>query len=359
VARIEVGAGAGAYPVEVGRGLREEIPARLQELSGGAGCLVIADSNTAGLVGAYLAAALRARIHVVPAGERSKSFAELERAVEAALDAGLDRRGVIVAVGGGVVGDLAGVVAATYMRGVRLVHVPTTLLAMVDSAIGGKAAIDVPRAKNLVGAFKPPAVVFVDPDLLRTLPEREYRSGLAEVAKYSMISDEHLFDTLLAEAERVLHRELDLLTTVIERCCAIKAGVVTRDEHEAGERAILNYGHTVGHALEAATGYGPLTHGEAVAVGMTAAAEIGAAAGVTPAVVVERQGALLDALHLPRTAPGVATAGDVLALLAHDKKAAAGQPRWVLIEAVGRATWGHSVPVPVVEAAVAHALEAG
>jgi 3-dehydroquinate synthase len=356
MAEIEVAAAAGNYPVVVERGLSSGLGARLRDLAGNARVLVIADENTARLMGERLAADAGAVLFTVPPGETSKDFASLERACAAALDAGLDRDSTIVAAGGGVIGDLAGVVAAVYMRGVDLVQVPSTLLAMVDSAIGGKTAVNLPHAKNMVGAFKPPAAVFVDPELLLSLPEREYRSGLAEVLKYSMIADEQLYDTLLSNNQRVLARDMNLMTEIVTMCAAIKAGVVSRDERESGERAILNYGHTFGHALEAATGYGPFTHGEAISVGMAVAAGIGEQVGVTPEPVAQQQARLLEAYELPQRVPGAAASTEVEAAIGHDKKARARLPRWVLLERIGKAVPGHRVPVEVATAVIRAAL---
>jgi 3-dehydroquinate synthase len=354
---IPVTARSGSYPIVVQRGLARNLGALLKER--GHRLLVIADDNTAELTAAAIAEQAGAAMFAISPGEASKSFASLERACEAALAAGLDRDSLIVGVGGGVVGDLSGVVAATYMRGVPLVQIPTTLLAQVDSAIGGKAAVNLPHGKNLVGAFKAPEAVYVDPELLVTLPEREYKSGLAEIAKYSMISDERLFDSLLNNAARILQRDLELVTPIIERCCEIKAGVVSRDEREDGERAILNYGHTVGHALEAATGYSVMTHGEAISVGMTAAGRLGVAAGVTPAEVTSRQAELLQALGLPLAAPGAAAVDAVLAAMSHDKKSRGGALRWVFLEAVGRATAGHTAGGDAAREAVESVLSRG
>ena len=358
VAEIEVGAGGGAYPVVVQRGVSRGLGRRLRDRLGAGAMMVVADENTAPLLGRQVAEDAGATVHKVPAGEESKSFRVLERACAAAADAGLDRGSMIVAVGGGVVGDVAGLLAAVYMRGVELVHVPTTLLAMVDSAIGGKAAVNLPQGKNLVGAFKSPVAVYVDPDVLVGLPSRQYRSGLAEVLKYSMIADEQLYDSLLANHRKMLDLEMDLLTDVVTTCCAIKAGVVTRDEHETGERAILNYGHTFGHALEAAAGYGALTHGEAISVGMGVAARLGVELGISPADVEGRQAELLRAYDLPVHAEAVAPAQAVIAAIAHDKKSRSGSTPWVLLEGVGRATPGHLVPEAAVRAAADWALGA-
>lgn len=353
---LNVTAASGAYPIVIARGAVTDLRTRIDELAEGSPVLIIADQNTAALIPRDLAVQEGRPVFKVPPGESSKSFKWLEKACSAAAVKGLDRGSLVVAFGGGVVGDLAGVVAATYMRGVRLLQVPTTLLAMVDSAIGGKAAVNLGEGKNLVGAFKPPVAVYIDPELLAELPEREYKSGLAEVLKYSMIANEQLYDSLFANRTKVLRRDIDLLTDLVTICCAIKAGVVSRDEREDGERAILNYGHTFGHALEAATGYTRITHGEAISVGMAVAAEIGGEVGVTPAETVDRQAKLLDAYDLPQRMPGVAGVDDTINLIAHDKKTRGGSTPWVFLDRLGHATPGHQVDRAVLAAAAARAL---
>lgn len=356
---LRVTASSGDYPVTIDPGLLGRLPDRIRHQAGASKVLVVGDSTTIPLFGRALAEALGAPHWAVAAGESSKSWEALEEGCRQCLEAGLDRGSTLVAIGGGVVGDLAGVIAGLYMRGIRLVHVPTTLLAMVDSSIGGKAAIDLPEGKNLVGVFKPPEAVYIDPELLTNLPDREYRTGLAEVLKCSMIADEQLYDSLLANRQKMLQKDIDLLTDVVTTCCAIKAGVVSRDEKEQGERAILNYGHTFGHALEAASGYQRLTHGEAVAVGMAVAAEVGVGMGVTPADVGVRQDQLLSAYELPQSAPGAATVADTLGLIAHDKKSRGGTTPWVLLDRLGHATIGHRVDPEVLERAASRALGPG
>jgi 3-dehydroquinate synthase len=355
---VAVSSPGGSYQVIVERGLAAGFGTRLRDQGASGRLMVIADEHTAPLLGAAIAREAGGSLFTAPAGEATKAFSELERACAAAVDAGLDRGSTIVAVGGGVVGDLAGVVAAVYMRGIGLVHVPTTLLAMVDSAIGGKAAVNLPQGKNLVGAFKSPRAVYIDPNLLSSLPPREYLSGLAEVLKYSMIADEQLYDSLLANNEKVLAKDLDLMTEIVSTCCAIKAGVVSRDEREDGERAILNYGHTFGHALEAATAYERFTHGEAISVGMAVAARIGSDLDVTPKVTVEQQVQLLTAYNLPQHAGGAASVDDIAGAISHDKKARGGETPWVLLEGLGQATAGHQVTAEVAERAIAAALAA-
>jgi 3-dehydroquinate synthase len=309
------------------------------------------------LLGRRIADECGAALFVVPAGETSKSFERLEQLCRAAARAGLERDSVVVAVGGGVVGDLAGFCAAIFLRGVGLINVPTTLLAQVDSAIGGKTGINIPEGKNLVGAFKQPEAVYIDPELLATLPDREYRSGLAEVAKYAMANDAGLYESLSRGSEAVRARDIDMLTALVERCCAIKAEVVSGDETEEGPRSVLNYGHTFGHALETASAYQAFTHGEAISVGMMVAARIGTITGVTPAGVEEKQAALLQALALPLQAPGASATERMLEVMGRDKKARGGELRWVLLEDLGSASHGHLVPPEAVEKVVAWALQ--
>jgi 3-dehydroquinate synthase len=245
----------------------------------------------------------------VPAGEASKSLSWAQRLYDACARAGLGRHSPVVALGGGVVGDLAGFVAATYMRGVPLVHVPTTLLAQVDAAVGGKAALNHPAAKNMIGVFHQPRAVVADPVTLLTLSEREYRSGLAEVVKYGVLGDPALFEALESGAEALDGRPLPFLSHLVARCCALKARIIAADEREApgGPRAWLNVGHTVGHALEAVAGFERLTHGEAVAIGMVLESEVGVRMSLTEATLPGRLRVLLGRLGLPTAPPALDT----------------------------------------------------
>ena len=271
----------------------------------------------------------------VPPGESSKSVAQAERLWQFLVELGADRQTLLVAVGGGVVGDLAGFVAATYARGIRFCQVPTTLLAQVDSSVGGKVGINLPQAKNMVGAFWQPTWVAIDPDTLATLPDREYRSGLAEVVKYGVILDPDFFAYLEDQAAALNRRDARVLTTVIARCCRLKAGVVQADEREtSGLRAVLNYGHTFAHAFETLTGYGELLHGEAVAIGMLCASRLAAALQRIPAEMTARQAQLLERLRLPTQVPQLAGA-EVLACMSKDKKVAHGKLRFVLPSRMG------------------------
>jgi 3-dehydroquinate synthase len=273
---------------------------------------------------------------VVASGEPTKSVAVAEQMWQKLLARGAGRKTVVVAVGGGVVGDLAGFVAATFARGVPYVQVPTTLLAQVDSSVGGKVAVNLPGAKNMVGAFWQPAGVLIDTDTLKTLPEREYRSGLAEVVKYGVILDATFFAYLGAHAGELLSRRHSVLHHAIERCCRLKADVVQADECEtSGQRAVLNYGHTFAHALEAVTGYGQLLHGEAVAIGMMCAARLAREVGRVDDAFCRRQHALLVALGLPVALPEVDETA-FLAAMQHDKKTEHGRLRFVLPSALGK-----------------------
>jgi len=294
--------------------------------------------------------------------EASKNLATVEGIARQLVSAGADRRAVLVAVGGGVVGDVAGFAAASYLRGVRLVHIPTTLVAQVDSAIGGKTGVNLPEGKNLVGAFYPPKLVIADPQLLGTLPHREYRSGLYEVVKYGVIADEKLFDFLERRMDTVLRRDPAALAYIIPRSIAIKAHVVNEDEREGGLRQILNFGHTLGHALEAATGYKRFLHGEAIGWGMIAATMLALAAGHLPDVDAARIIRVIAGIG-PLPPLGNIRAAQLRPILAGDKKARGGRVLWVLPRRIGKTEWGKEVPWAVVARTVADlpaiAAEAG
>ncbi|MGB9069274.1 MAG: 3-dehydroquinate synthase [Candidatus Acidiferrales bacterium] len=279
--------------------------------------------------------------------ESKKRLATVEDIARQLVRAGADRRATIVAVGGGVVGDVAGFAAATYLRGVRLVHVPTTLVAQVDSAVGGKTAVDLPEGKNLVGAFYPPKLVIVDPHTLRTLPHREFRSGLYEIVKYGVIADPKLFAFLAKRMDTVLRRDPKALDYIISRSIAIKADVVSKDERESSVRQILNFGHTLGHALETATNYRRFLHGEAVGWGMLA---------VTSMALQLKELARADAIRIlelivsvgPLPRLGNLSPSLLRRIMASDKKARAGRVLWVLPRRIGKTEWGRDVPWPVV-----------
>ena len=332
-----------SYPIVVGWGILEErLGRRLLETGFEGRAYVVCD---AGVLYPYGRAAQRSlhkagiEVHLFtfPPGEASKTMATCTAVYEWLAERRVERRDAIVAVGGGVAGDMAGFVAATYTRGVRLVQVPTTLLAMVDASIGGKVAVDLPAAKNLVGAFYHPSLVLADVSALTTLSERVVREGWAEALKHGLAFDAALVDLYEERAEALLALEPELVTEVVARNAAIKARVVTEDEKEtSGLRSLLNYGHTIGHGLEAAAGYSRYLHGEAVAVGMAGAAVLGQRAGVTEEPVVRRQAELLRRFGLPDRFSGVSVDA-VLEAIAHDKKASGGDISWVFLEEVGRA----------------------
>ena len=349
----------GDCPVVVRPGALDALGAVAAPLVRGRAAAVVADSNTGPLYAARAAAALeaagfRASVREVPAGEGSKTPARLAELWDFFHAAGIARDDLVVALGGGVVGDLAGFAAATWLRGVAVVQVPTSLLAFVDSSIGGKTAVDLPSGKNLAGAFHQPVAVVADPFLLRTLPAREFAQGMAEVVKYGCIRDADFFGWLEARAgARFADADVARIVAV---CAAHKAAVVSADEREAGLRATLNFGHTVGHAVEKVLGYGTVAHGEAVAVGMVAAAKIGEALGRTEAGTAARIAALLSKLSLPVRLGDVAAGVDPRALLdaaMSDKKRSGAAVRFVLLDRIGACS-----SVPLDAAAIASLLPA-
>jgi 3-dehydroquinate synthase len=320
----------GDCPIFIGSGAIAELPELTAALLPGRRLAIISDNQVA----ASVPAPLDAPVLTFPAGEPSKTRDTWARLTDELLALGVGRDGAIVAVGGGVTGDLAGFVAATYLRGIPFVQVPTSLLAMLDASIGGKTGVDVPAGKNLVGAFHQPAAVVVDPRVLRSLPEREYRSGLAEAVKHAAIADAEHFAWLRAQAEALIARDEAALDALLRRSIAIKAAVVMEDEREGGRRAVLNAGHTVAHAVEAASGYAVL-HGEAVAIGMVAEARLGEALGVTAAGTAGALADLLEALALPTLLPGDLSRDAVIAAMQADKKNRGRDIRFALLKAVG------------------------
>jgi 3-dehydroquinate synthase len=294
------------------------------------------------------AAGFDARLAVIPDGERQKNLRTVEKLYAASLSARLDRKSVIVSLGGGVTGDIAGFVAATYMRGVAVVQVPTTLLAMVDASIGGKTGVDLPEGKNLVGAFRQPALVWADLEVLNTLPDREWRTGMAEVIKYGLIADRRILDIVGTENLESLRRKPSLLAEVVVRSAAVKARVVAADERETkGLREILNLGHTFGHALETATGYSAYTHGEAVSIGMCAAARLGFRLGTFKAADVPAVDALFSRWGLPARTRRPVSRGKIWTAMSRDKK---GSMRFVVPCGWSRAKTVSGVPRGTVEA---------
>jgi len=333
-ARLEIVSQQRTYTVIVGAGVLAELSDHLR-LAGLTDPTVVTVPPVWRHHGHRMAAVAGDRGPVLMSdGERAKTLQTVSRLYDAFIARQVSRSSTIVAFGGGVTGDVAGFAAATYLRGVPLVQVPTTLLAQVDSAVGGKVGVNLPAGKNLAGAFHAPALVLCDPDVLKTLQRREFRAGLYEVVKYGVAQSRDLFDHVSANLTKVLRRDAETLTPLITQCCQLKAGVVSRDERETGERRVLNFGHTVGHALEALTEYRRFRHGEAIGYGMLAAAHISAARGLMPA---EDQAQLADMIRRMGPLPLVTDLRqpDALDVIARDKKVVDGRLHFVLCAGLG------------------------
>ncbi|MEE4143864.1 MAG: 3-dehydroquinate synthase [Halieaceae bacterium] len=337
---LHVDLGERSYPVYIGRDLLADAQLLAGHISGSQ-VVIVSNATVAPLymdrVRAALGTAAQVTEVILPDGEQYKTLATLGDIFDQVLAAGHNRSTTFVALGGGVVGDITGFAAACYQRGVSFVQIPTTLLAQVDSSVGGKTAVNHPLGKNMIGAFHQPVAVLIDTNTLQTLPPRELAAGLAEVIKYGLICDEPFYRWLQQHMHRLLAREEAALAEAIERSCANKAEVVSADEREGGVRAILNLGHTFGHAIETAQGYGQWLHGEAVAVGMLLALELSARRGMVPAAEVAGLRELLLTAGLPVAAPADMRAADFLELMARDKKVVNGRIRLVLLEAIGSA----------------------
>lgn len=354
VRELQVALGERSYPIYIGEGLLDAFGqyADRHGLPNGSPLLVVTDSAVGPRYGAAVLSALesagyRAALHTVEAGEGAKRLAELEAIVTTALETGLDRDSTIIALGGGVVGDLAGFAAASYMRGVRFVQAPTTILAH-DSSVGGKVAVNHPHAKNIIGAFHQPEFVLYDTSTLRTLSEREIRSGLAEVAKHGLIRDASFVAWCEEHADRLLELDPEALSYALYVGCSVKAEIVSKDEREGGLRAILNLGHTIGHALEAVAGYGELTHGEAISIGMCGSARLGVKLGVCGEEVETVTRRLLTSLGLPTTLPSTYDTERIMEAMMHDKKFRNGEMVFVLPNAVGEVFIKKGIPSTVV-----------
>ncbi|TAM90980.1 MAG: 3-dehydroquinate synthase [Candidimonas sp.] len=342
---VHVDTPGGRYPIHIGPGrldhLADSLPADTTSVA------LITNTTVAPLYAARVERALArtgkpvVRVEL-PDGEVHKDWQTLNQIFDALLQNGIDRQAVLVALGGGVIGDMSGFAAASYMRGVRFLQVPTTLLAQVDSSVGGKTAINHPLGKNMIGAFHQPVAVEIDTDALATLPDRELSAGLAETIKYGMIADADFFDWCEASVDALLRRDQEAIITAVRRSCEIKARVVSQDERESGVRAILNFGHTFGHAIEAGLGYGEWLHGEAVGCGMVQAAELSARVLGLPRADADRVRALVDAIGCPVRAPDFGLRR-WLDLMRVDKKTRGGELRFVLLPAMGRAEI-HTVP---------------
>ena len=336
---LDVALGERSYPIRIGSGLLDDAATWRNELRG-RHVLVVTDAHVAPLYLARVREGLASLAHdaiVLAAGESSKTLESAAKIFAALAALGASRDGAIIALGGGVIGDLAGFAAATWMRGIDFVQMPTTLLAMVDSSVGGKTGVNLDSGKNLVGAFHQPRAVLIDTATLATLPKREYAAGLAEVVKYGAIGDSEFFAWLEASADALNAHDPSTLAEAIAASCRHKAGVVARDEREQGERALLNFGHTFGHAIEAAAGYGAVLHGEAVAIGMVLAARLSAQLGRAPPGDAARLAALLARFGLPTTLPRGVDANAMLERMRLDKKNVSGRLRLVLWRGLGRA----------------------
>lgn len=363
---IRVGLGPRSYDIVIGPGALAEAGGRIAALGRGRRVIVIADARVEGLHGPALAASLvsagiATETLTVPPGEATKSMAVLADLLDRILGLGIERGTLLVALGGGVVGDLAGFAAAVALRGLDFVQVPTTLLAQVDSSVGGKTGVNSRHGKNLIGAFHQPLLVLADTQVLRTLPARELRAGYAEVVKYGALGDAAFFDWLEAHGPTLLAGDEAATIQAVKRSCEMKAEIVGQDEREAAQRALLNLGHTFGHALEAETGYGDaLLHGEAVAIGMVMAFDLSVRLGLCPAADRDRLVAHLQAVGLP-TRPARDRTWSVDALLHHmtrDKKVRDGRMTFILVRGMGQAFVTSDVPPEPVTAVLADAVAA-
>ena len=337
---INVPLGARTYPVHIERGLLDRLGPMLQDTLGPCAVMIVTDDHVGPLylsrVKATLeAAGFRVDATVLPHGEQTKCLASLAQLYDRLCDAGLTRKDAILALGGGVIGDLAGLAAATYLRGIRFVQVPTTLLAQVDSSVGGKVAVDLPQGKNLVGAFYQPEAVFCDPDTLRTLTDAFWRDGLGEVVKYGCINDEALFQLLESCAPGGREALMSEIDAILTHCIQAKADVVAQDERDTGLRMTLNFGHTVAHAVETCQRYEGLRHGEAVALGMHVITRLSEQKGLTAPGTAARLDALLQRLDMPMALPDIPER-DLLAAMGHDKKNAGKVLRVILLKKIGQ-----------------------
>lgn len=348
---LDVSLGERSYPIEIGRGLEEVIRAQVEtDQAAGRKLALITDTHVSRKQAGFIRRAFfDLPVLVLPSGEGTKAFRHLEHCCDFLADLGLDRGSRLFAMGGGVIGDLAGFAAAAFYRGIGFYQVPTTLLAMVDSSVGGKTGINLRSGKNLVGAFHQPLTVYVDLDTLVTLPAREFSAGMAEVIKHGLLADADLFGEL--ESEASLQSTSDSLPSIIQRNCAIKAGVVSADEREQsrqGGRALLNLGHTFGHAIEAVAGYGTYLHGEAVAIGLVLACRLSHQLGMVDEAVAARTEEVLRKYRLPVALRQPLDVDELLTAASKDKKVRAGRLRYVALEAVGKAVTVEDVDEAVV-----------
>lgn len=360
--RITVSLGDRSYPICIGEGIRTRAAETLCEVFRPTSVALISHPRIAELYADDILAGFRslsipAHLITVPAGERRKNLQTVRRLYGNLLEARLDRKSALITLGGGVLGDIGGFVAATYLRGIAFAQIPTSLLAQVDASIGGKTGVDLPQGKNLIGAFHQPAAVIVDVETLKSLPAREYRSGLAEVIKYGIICDKRFFDELNAQLPRLLRRDNNSVSAAVVRSCEIKAAIVGEDETEQGKRAILNFGHTVGHALEAVTSYRKYKHGEAIAIGMVSAAIVGEELGVASAHTTCEIASTLRQAGFSNRFPEDVNVDELIEAMGRDKKTVEGKLTFVLVPEVGTAMPHPAVPLRAVRSALARQRE--
>ena len=354
VRTVHVSLGNRSYIIKIAPGLLDRLGRECARLKLGPRCAIITDTNVGKryaktAFNSLATAGFSPALIIVQPGEAAKSLKTVQSCYDQLAVHRLERKSFIVALGGGVVGDLAGFLAATYLRGIAFVQVPTSLLAQVDSSVGGKVGVNLKAGKNLVGAFYQPRLVVCDLDTLKTLADREFRAGLAEVIKYGIIYDARLFAQIERDLPKLLRREPVLLAAVVGRCCEIKAAVVRRDETEGGPRAILNFGHTIGHAIEAVSGYGRFLHGEAIAIGQVASTRISSRVLGLPEREAERIIRLFRRAGLPVSVRlRTAQRPKLFAAMRHDKKVSGGEIKFVLAKKIGNVIWGQRVPDEVI-----------
>jgi len=343
------------YDIAIAPGSLDQLGEYMTSLHLGKKVLLVSNPVIFQLYGERAIASLKAASfevasYILPDGEHYKTLASIENLYNTALENRLERSATMVALGGGVIGDMTGFAAATWLRGINFIQVPTTLLAMVDAAIGGKTGVNHPQGKNLIGAFHQPRLVLIDPDVLQTLPTREFRAGMAEVIKYGVIWDAQLFAELEVSQrlDEMGYIQSELIDSILTRSCQAKADVVSKDEKEAGLRAILNYGHTIGHAVESLTGYTQVLHGEAVAIGMVAAGQIAVELGMWTQQETQRQDALIEKAGLPTKLPAGLDIEAIIEALQIDKKVKAGKVRFVLPTQIGAVTVTDQVPADII-----------
>ena len=345
-----------SYEIVIDRKLLDKISLDLKKKPIGNRYLIITDSNVKKLFGNKLLALMKKsnlQVDLISfkAGEQSKTLKTFEELIEKTQKLGLDRKSAIIALGGGVVGDIAGFVAASYMRGINYVQVPTSLLAMIDSSIGGKVAVDKPKGKNMIGAFHQPKKVYIDVSLLKNLPKKELINGLAEIIKHALIKDKTLFKYIKRNLNKILNKNETTLIELIKRNCEIKARIVEQDEKESGPRKLVNYGHTIGHALETLTNYKKYSHGEAIAIGMAVEALIANKIGMLPKKELTEQNTLLKKTGLSITVPKIDT-NKIIQTLKKDKKVAGGKIEFVLLEKIGKAQYGIKTSNKIIRQAI-------